>query len=62
MHLNPIRAKVTLGLRVLSYNDFPADHKGHALFLTHQIAKEIMAKAAITSSLDAIGGSQIKIL
>jgi hypothetical protein len=41
--LNPIRAKVSLGLRVLSYNDLPLMHPGYALFLTHQIVKEAMA-------------------
>jgi len=44
--LNPIRAKVSLGLRVLSYNDLPRDHKGYSLFLNHQIAKEGLAKKA----------------
>ncbi|NBD08996.1 hypothetical protein [Corallococcus silvisoli] len=41
--LNPIRAKVSLGLRVLSYNDLPLMHPGYALFLTHQVVKEAMA-------------------
>ncbi|TSC32933.1 hypothetical protein [Corallococcus sp. Z5C101001] len=41
--LNPIRAKVALGLRVLSYNDLPLMHPGYALFLTHQVVKEAMA-------------------
>ncbi len=43
VNLNPIRAKVTLGLRVLSYNDLPLTHPGYALFLTHQVIKETMA-------------------
>ncbi len=41
--LNPIRAKVSLGLRVLNYNDFPIDHPGFAMFLVHQGIKEVMA-------------------
>jgi hypothetical protein len=41
--LNPIRAKVSLGLRVLSYNDLPLTHPGYALFLAHQVIKESMA-------------------
>jgi hypothetical protein len=44
--LNPIRAKVSLGLRVLSYNDLPRDHGGYALFLQHQIAKEALSRQA----------------
>lgn len=61
VNLNPIQAKVTLGLRVLSYNDFLADHPGHALFLSHQIAKEVMARAGITNSLAATGVANIKV-
>jgi hypothetical protein len=41
--LNPIRAKVSLGLRVLSYNDLSLTHPGYAIFLAHQVVKEIMA-------------------
>jgi hypothetical protein len=41
--LNPIRAKVSLGFRVLSYNDFSDTHPGYYLFLAHQSIKEAMA-------------------
>ena len=41
--LNPIRAKVSLGLRVLSYNDLPLTHPGYGLFIAHQVVKETMA-------------------
>ncbi len=41
--LNPIRAKVSLGLRVLSYNDLPITHPGYHIFLAHQITKEVFA-------------------
>ncbi len=53
--LNPIRAKVSLGLRVLSYNDLPVANPGYHLFLAHQIVKETMAAIARTGSLDAAG-------
>jgi hypothetical protein len=43
VNLNPIRAKVSLGLRVLSYNDFSVTHPGYYLFLAHQVIKETMA-------------------
>jgi hypothetical protein len=33
--LNPIRAKVTLGMQVLSVNDLPYDHRGATMYLTH---------------------------
>ena len=41
--LNPIRAKVSLGLRVLTYSDLPATHVGYYAFLAHQVIKEGMA-------------------
>lgn len=41
--LNPIRAKVSLGLRVLSYNDLPLTHPGYGLLIAHQVVKETMA-------------------
>jgi hypothetical protein len=41
--LNPIRAKVSLGVRVLNYNDFSINHPGFAVFLSHQVVKEAMA-------------------
>lgn len=41
--LNPIRAEVSLSLRVLSYNDFDLTHPGFSVFLAHQVAKEVMA-------------------
>jgi hypothetical protein len=42
VNLNPIRAKVSLGFRVLSYNDFSVTHPGYYLFLAHQVVKEAM--------------------
>jgi len=50
-NLNPIRAKVSLTLRVLSYADVSRTHPGYALFLAHQVAKEAMA--AISSATAA---------
>jgi len=49
--LNPIRAKVSLGLRVLSYNDLSITNPGYYLFLTHQIVKEAMAQVGSVSNL-----------
>ncbi len=53
--LNPIRATVTLGLRVLSVHDLGFDHKGGSLFMTYLRAKEQMAQAAEASPLGALG-------
>ncbi|MCI0435106.1 MAG: hypothetical protein L0271_15910 [Gemmatimonadetes bacterium] len=41
--LNPIRAKVDLGLKVLSYHDLGLVSVGGALFMAHQVIKEVMA-------------------
>ena len=42
-NLNPIRAKVGLSLQVLNYHDLGLLSVGGALFMAHQIAKEVMA-------------------
>jgi hypothetical protein len=42
-NLNPIRAKVSLKMRVLTYDDFDPSHPGYNMFLTRQQAKEQMA-------------------
>ncbi len=52
--LNPTRAKVGLGLRVLTYDDLPSSHQGHALFLAHQVVKETLAKLAVIGTLDTL--------
>lgn len=41
--LNPIRAKVDLSLRVLSYTDLKISNPGYSMFLSHHIAKETLA-------------------
>jgi len=61
--LNPIRAKVSLGLRVLNYHDLGLLSAGGTLFMAHQIAKEVMATigsvgniAGLVSGGVSIGG------
>jgi hypothetical protein len=53
--LNPIRAKITLNLRVLTYTDLGLLTPGGALFMAHQIAKEALAIVSLASSV-ASGG------
>jgi len=55
--LNPTRAKASLELRVLSYNDFSVTHPGYALFLSHQIVKEAMAVIGGAGNIAATGSS-----
>jgi len=56
VNLNPIRAKVSLGLSVLNYNDLPLTHPGYHLFLAHQVVKETMATIGSVNNLAAAGG------
>jgi len=56
VNLNPIRAKVSLNLRVLSYNDLSITHPSYYTFLAHQIVKETMAVIGSVSNVSAVGG------
>ena len=42
-NLNPIRAKVSLGLRILTYDDLPKDHPAYAIYQTYHKFKETVA-------------------
>ena len=53
--LNPIRAKVSLGMRVLSVNDLGFAHKGGNLFMAYLQTKEQQAARAQASPLSALG-------
>ncbi|HEY6907855.1 MAG TPA: hypothetical protein VI356_00680 [Myxococcales bacterium] len=57
--LNPIRAKVTLGFRVLTVLDLPFDHKGTGLFLAYQQQKERFAGLGSGSAVTPLGISRI---
>lgn len=53
--LNPIRAKVSLGLRVLSVDDLNFSDKGGSLYMAYQQQKERMANMNIGGTLGALG-------
>jgi hypothetical protein len=53
--LNPIRAKVSLGLRVLTVADVGFDNKLGNLFLSHLRARESLAQKLPAGSLGALG-------
>jgi hypothetical protein len=53
--LNPIQAKVSLGLRVLSVDDLGFQHKGGSLFLAYLQQKEQLASRAPPAGLSALG-------
>lgn len=53
-NLNPLRAKVSLGMRVLSVNDLGFEHKGGNLFMNYLRQKENLA-AMSQGALNALG-------
>ncbi len=57
--LNPIRAKVSLGMRVLSVNDVGFDHKAGSLFMSYQQQKEQLATLHKPGALANLGVSSL---
>jgi hypothetical protein len=53
--LNPIRAKVSLGLRVLSVDDVGFAHKGGSLFMSYLQTKEQLAAKAQPGTFTSLG-------
>jgi hypothetical protein len=53
--LNPIRAKVSLGLRVLSVDDLGFRHRGGTLFMAYLRNKEALAGRAASVPLSQLG-------
>jgi hypothetical protein len=59
--LNPIRAKVSLGLRVMSTDDLGFDHKGGTAFLSYLRAREALAGKTGTATLQQLGLDRLPI-
>lgn len=53
--LNPIRATVSLGLRLLTSSDLPTGHRGAELFLAHLAQKERLAGSLAAGRLETLG-------
>jgi hypothetical protein len=53
--LNPLRAKLSLGLRVLSIDDLSFNDKGGSLYLAYQKQKEALAQLSPSGALGALG-------
>jgi hypothetical protein len=53
--LNPIRAKVSIGMRVLTVDDLGFSHKGSNLFMTYLKNKESLAGLNVGGSLGNLG-------
>jgi hypothetical protein len=60
--LNPTRAKVSLGLRVLSYSDLSITNPGYYVFLGHQVVKEAMSVVGSINDLSAVGAGSITLV
>jgi hypothetical protein len=54
-NLNPIRVKVSLGMRVLTVNDLGFSHRGGNLFMTYLQQKEQLALQGPRGSISALG-------
>jgi hypothetical protein len=54
-NLNPIRAKVSLGMRVLSVDDLGFQHKGGELFMGYLQRKEALAAMVLDRGLTRLG-------
>ncbi|MFF4231936.1 hypothetical protein [Streptomyces sp. NPDC001820] len=55
VNLNPIRASLSIGLKVLTVSDLPAGHRGAELYLAHLAQKERLARAASAGQLGSLG-------
>ncbi|WP_327155176.1 hypothetical protein [Streptomyces tubercidicus] len=53
--LNPIRASLSIGMKVLTVSDLPAGHRGAELYLAHLAQKEQLARRARGGSLAQLG-------
>ena len=53
--LNPIRAKVSLGMRVLTVNDLGPNHRGASLFKAYHQQKETLASRAAAGVFGSLG-------
>lgn len=54
-NLNPLRAKISLGLRVLSIDDLGFEHRGGMLFMTHHQQLERLAGMSQGGALGDLG-------
>jgi hypothetical protein len=57
--LNPIRAKLSMTMRVLTIDDVNFDEKSGGMFMTYLRAKELLAAKSTAGSLGALGITRI---
>jgi hypothetical protein len=54
-NLNPIRAKVSLGMRVLNVDDLGFEHPGGRLFMSYLTTKESLASKVNSAAITTLG-------
>jgi hypothetical protein len=54
-NLNPIRAKVSLGMRVLTVDDLGFTHPGGRIFMSYLTNKEALAAEAGSAAITVLG-------
>lgn len=59
VNLNPIRASLAIGLKILTVSDLPAGHPGAAYYIAYLASKERLATHAGAGRLGALGLSGI---
>jgi hypothetical protein len=57
--LNTLRAKVSIGLRVLTTDDLGYEHRGGTLFLTYLRSREALAARVTGASMQSLGNPAI---
>ena len=57
--LNPIRAKVSLGMQVFRVDDLGFEHKGGSLFMNYLQGKESLSKKHSSAQLNTLGIGEI---
>ena len=61
-NLNPIRAKVSLSMKVITYMDMESTHIGAFMYIAHQVTKEVMAVIGGINNLAAVAGGDVKLI
>ncbi len=60
-NLNPIRARVSLGMRVLTYDDLSLTNPGYGIFLAYQVMKETLAVLGSAENLNALADGSVSL-
>jgi hypothetical protein len=61
VNLNPIRARVSVSLRILTYDDLSIINPGYAIYLANQVLRETMAQLGSSDNLNAVIGGGVRL-